>query len=63
MNRTRIEELRRKLREGRPVVVVNGEVRLAEDVEREKQDKAKESKGSTDQQGVSVKPHTWGGKL
>lgn len=62
MNPQRIEEFRRKLREGRPVRVVGGEVTLDGTAPAEA---AQQSPGpgpviAPTPQGVQVKPHEWG---
>jgi hypothetical protein len=64
MNPQRIEEFRKKLREGRPVRVVNGQV-VAEDGGGAGGPPAPTTQGSgkpapAAAQGVQVKPHEWG---
>ncbi|MCK6549657.1 hypothetical protein L6R52_27725 [Myxococcota bacterium] len=65
LSKDRIEEFRKKLRQGRPVRVVDGRVVLTED-EREAASKPPGAEGTSAPaatsaaQGVQVKPHTWG---
>ncbi|MGM0578207.1 MAG: hypothetical protein ACQEXJ_20960 [Myxococcota bacterium] len=62
MDRARLEEFRRKLREGRPVRVVDGEVKLAGAGARAGQSAGGDRKQRPERepQGVRVKPHEWG---
>lgn len=58
MNQQRIEEFRRKLREGRPVRVVNGQVLLEPQATSPEQPIGSPTREAP--QGVQVKPHEWG---
>ncbi len=61
MNPQRIEEFRKKLREGRPVRVVNGLVTVdgaPADADAGKSPPPNPTDART--QGVQVKPHEWG---
>ena len=53
-----IEELRQKLREGRPVRVING--RVYAEGETPSKGKAPVNGGTAEPQGVQVKAHEWG---
>ena len=59
MDKARIEEFRKKLRQGRPVRVVNGRIMLEE--EAPDQEKTEQTQTHPPKpQGVKVKPHEWG---
>lgn len=58
MNPQRLEEFRRKLREGRPVRVVNGQVTM-DDAQQQQQAIVQQPAVPTPR-GVQVKPHEWG---
>ncbi len=61
MDARRLEEFRRKLREGRSVRVVDGRVVLAEEAEQQKPEgRARGPSPVPPPTGVSVKPHEWG---
>lgn len=61
MNQQRIEEFRRKLRQGRPVRVVGGQVIVESDGSSPNQKSHKwSSRTNNKQSGVRVKPHQWG---
>jgi len=59
MNPQRIEEIRKKLREGRPVDVDKGVVRV-DDAPADPTATHNSAPNRAPNQGVQVKPHEWG---
>ena len=60
MNPQRIEEFRKKLREGRPVRVVNGGIVTVDDATANASPPNAPPPNPAEPRGVQVKPHEWG---